>query len=149
MIAFAATIEIAAEPARVWRLLMAVSREPEWMRAVRDVTFLDDTAAYQIGARMRRRGKFLWFEMVWESEITALEPERLASFRHIGGALRGESHWRLIDTEDGCELTLASTGPAPKPLSLFPSIAEADGRAGLKGDLARLKKLIETSTRSR
>lgn len=146
MIEFTATTEIAASPAEVWQAMTDVAREPAWMRAVKMVAFVGDPSAYVVGARMRRSGRFLWFDMSWESELVEIEPEKLAVFKHVAGALQGESRWALSPTASGCQVTLASTGPAPGPMAWFPALAAAGGRAGLRGDLKRLKRVVEVSS---
>ena len=143
MITFAASTEVAAAPDAVWRVMTDIAREPEWMRAVAEVAFLSDVQAYALGARMHRRGKFLFFDMSWESELVAMEPDRRAVFKHVAGALQGESRWDLAPAAASCTVTLTSTGPAPGPLAWVPAIAAAGGRARLRGDLKRLKALVE------
>ncbi len=143
MVEFSAEVTVGASPEALWRVMSDPAREPEWMRAVTEAVFLGGATGYEVGARMRRGGRFLWFDLSWESVVAAYEPARLAVFRHEGGALRGESRWELRPTEQGCRVTLASTGPAPGPLKWAPALAAAGGRMGLRGDLARLKALVE------
>lgn len=148
MIAFSATVNIAAAPSAVWAVMTDLAREPEWMRAVGEVSFVGNVTSYEAGARMQRRGHFLWITMSWESEIVAYEPGTLAVFKHVAGSLKGESRWEIDALVSGCRVTLASTGPAPGLFAMFPALARAGGRAGLKGDLARLKKIVEAAPRA-
>lgn len=143
MIEFSAELEIGAAPDAVWRTMTDPSRESDWMRAVHNVAFVGEAEGYAIGAHMRRSGKFLWMTLSWESEVVAFEPGGLVAFRHVAGALKGESRWELTPTGSGCRVRLASAGPPPGPLTRFPGLAAAAGRAGLRGDLARLKRLVE------
>lgn len=143
MVEFAAEIDVNAPASSVWALLVDPRRESEWMRAVKEVSFVAPAHGYAAGARMRRSGGFAGIKLSWESEIAACEPDRLIVFRHVGGALSGESRWELAPTPNGCRVRLSSRGPAPKGLAWFPALAALIGRAGLKGDLSRLKRLAE------
>src|SRR5712671_5026268 len=98
-------------PEAVWRVLTDVERESQWMRAVGQVEFVGEIKRYTAGARMRRRGKFLWMDLVWDSEIEACEPRRLVRFRHAG-AIEGESRWEIEPAPEGCIVRLCSVGPA-------------------------------------
>jgi uncharacterized membrane protein len=146
-IEFSAETRINAPASSVWRLMIEAAREPEWMRAVRSAEFVGPQRGYALGACMRRRGRFLGIEIRWDSEIVALEPDRRIVFRHTGGAIGGESLWEVIPTAEGCCVRLASRGPAPRPLARFPALAAMIGRVGLRGDLARLKRLAEVPDR--
>jgi uncharacterized protein YndB with AHSA1/START domain len=147
MVEFSAAIDIAATPETVWRVMTDISREPEWMPAVRASAFIGEPQGYAVGARMRRAARFLWIDMSWESEIVRCEPDSVVVFKHVGGALKGESRWRVTPTEGGCTVVLESEGPAPGPLAWFPALAAAGGRAGLRRDLGRLKRLAEGLSR--
>lgn len=86
--------------------------------------------------------------MSWESELAEFEPVRLAVFKDDDSALKGESRWELAPAAAGCEVTLASAGPANGPLVWFPALATAGGCAGLRGDLKRLKLDVEETAPS-
>ena len=146
MVEFSAAMDIAAAPEVVWRVMTDVAREPDWMPAVRASAFIGAPQGYAVGARMRRQARFLWIDMSWESEIVRCEADRVIVFKHVGGALRGESRWLVTPTAGGCRVVLASDGPAPGPLARLPALAAAGGRAGLKRDLGRLKRLVERSS---
>jgi uncharacterized membrane protein len=147
MIEFSATSEAAAPAEQVWRIMTDIARESQWMTAVGSVAFIGDSASYAAGARMSRRGKFLWIELSWESEIVACEPPRQIRFRH-SGAIEGESRWGIESTPGGSLVELWSLGPAPGPLRWLPGVAAYGGRLGLQGDLARLKRLAESAQAS-
>jgi uncharacterized membrane protein len=147
LIEFSATREIMAPPENVWRIMTDIAREPQWMTAVGRVDFIGDPSSYAVGARMRRSGKFLWIELVWESEIVTCEPPRLIRFLH-SGAIRGESRWEIEPMSGRCRVRLWSRGPAPGPLAWLPSLAVQGGRLGLRGDLARLKRVAESAVQA-
>ncbi len=141
MVEFEASIEIAASPERVWSVLADIRKESLWMRATRSVAFIsgDD---YQAGSRMLRMGRFLGMTLRWQSDVTAVEQNRLIAFRH-DGSVEGESRWEVTASPTGSRVRLWSTGPAPGPFKWFPKLAVAAGKAGLSGDLARLKQVVE------
>lgn len=141
MVEFEASIEMAASPERVWSVLTDIRIEPLWMRACKTVAFTEGDG-YRAGSRMERTGRFLGMTLRWRSLVTDVTPNRLIAFRH-DGAVNGESRWELTPSAAGSRVRLWSTGPAPGPFKWFPALAAAGGRAGLNGDLARLKQLAE------
>jgi uncharacterized protein YndB with AHSA1/START domain len=145
MIEVAAEIEIAATPDRVWAVMTDPAHEGEWMRAVRRAEFVAGGAGYASGARMRREGRFLGRSLAWESEIVECEPGRRIAFRHVGGSVQGESHWEITPVGGGSRVRLASAGPLPRGLAFLAPLAAAGARAALRGDLRRLKRLVERS----
>jgi uncharacterized protein YndB with AHSA1/START domain len=142
MIDVTVTTEIAAPPETVWRMLIDLPREPAWMRAVEEVAFVAPASTYAPGARMRRAGRFLGIRLAWESEITEFVPNSRIVFRH-SGAISGHSRWEVEPTAQGSLVRLTSIGPAPGVLGWLPALARAGVRAGLAGDLKRLKRLVE------
>ena len=138
-----AEVAIAAEPGRVWTVMTDPSREGRWMRAVRRAEFVGQ-AGYEPGARMRRSGRFLGKRMEWESEIAECEPDRRIVFRHIAGSLRGESRWEIMRSAGGCTVRLTTEGPLPAGLGFLRPLAEMGARMALRGDLRRLKNLVES-----
>ncbi len=138
----AAEIAIAAAPDAVWAVMSDPRREPAWMRAVASAEFLG-AAGYAVGARMRRRGRFLGKAMAWASEIVECVPGRRLVFRHVAGSVRGESRWEIASADGGSRVRLASTGPLPRGLSLLRPLVAAGARAALRADLRRLKRLVE------
>ena len=145
MVTFSAEVETSAAPSRIWAVMNDISLEPSWMQAVSSVSFLDDETAYHIGALMQREGHFLGMTLRWTSEIIGFETEKLIAFRHEG-AVKGTSRWEIIPGEGGVLIRFTTDGPAPGPLKWFPALAAAGGRAGLKGDVKRLKVLAEAET---
>lgn len=141
MVEFEAQIEIAASPERVWGVLTDIRKESLWMRASKTVAFIDGDG-YRAGCRMARTGRFLGMTLRWQSDVTAVEPNRLIAFEHHG-AVKGKSRWEIMPSAAGCRVRLWSTGPAPGPFKWFPALAAAAGKAGLNGDLARLKQEVE------
>ena len=139
-----AETEIAASPETIWQIMTDAAQEGAWMRAVRSAEFIGG-GGYAIGSRMRRSGRFLGFPLTWESEISDVFPARRIVFRHVAGALRGESHWEIEPVDGGSRVRLVTKGPAPGPLAWAPALATAMVRRGLEGDLARLKRLAEAA----
>ncbi len=144
MVTFSAEIKTTASPARIWAVMTNLSLEPTWMQAVSAVSFLNGETAYRVGAQMQREGGFLGMTLRWTSEITGYEQERLIAFKHEG-AIKGTSQWEIIPEQNGAVIRFTTDGPAPGPLKWLPALAAAGGRAGLKGDVKRLKVLAETA----
>jgi len=142
MVAFAAEIDIAAPPHRVWQVLNDISLESRWMKAARETRFIAGNG-YARGARMQRRGGFMGYKLDWQSDIVEVVSERLIAFAH-SGTVQGSSRWELTPAPGGgTHVRFTSEGPAPGPLKWLPALAATAGRAGLRGDLRRLKQLVE------
>ena len=142
MVAFAAEIDIAAPPHGVWQVLNDITLEPRWMRATREVSFISGNG-YARGARMQRRGGFALYKLDWQSDIVEVVSERLIAFAHSGN-LTGTSRWELSPIPGGgTRVRFESEGPAPGFMKWLPGLAAMAGRAGLRGDLRRLKQLVE------
>jgi uncharacterized membrane protein len=142
MIEIEAEIEIAAPPEAVWAVMSDPGRESAWMKAVRRAEFLG-AAGYGPGVRMRRSGRFLGKALAWESEIANYTPARHVLFRHVGGAVKGESRWEVAPAGAGSRVRLASRGPLPRGLAWLRPLAAMAARTALRADLRRLKKLVE------
>jgi uncharacterized protein YndB with AHSA1/START domain len=144
MIEASAEVEIAASPEEIWRIMTDTAHESAWMRAVRTVEFVGRDGGYETGRRMRR-SRFLGFGIAWESEISEVIPARRLVFRHVAGALRGESRWEIDPLAAGSRVRLVTKGPAAGVLAWAPALATAATRLGLRSDLARLKRLAEAA----
>ena len=145
MVTFSAEITTTASPAQIWAVMSDISRESIWMQAVSSVSFLNDETSYRVGADMQREGHFLGMTLRWTSEITEYEQGRIIAFRHEG-AIKGTSHWEIIPEGDKTLIKFTTNGPAPGPLKWFAALAAAGGRAGLKGDVKRLKAVVEAAS---
>jgi uncharacterized protein YndB with AHSA1/START domain len=106
---YTTTIDIAADPEAVWRVLIDVERWPDWTPTVRKATRLDD-GPFGIGSRTRLRQPRLP-AAVWEvTEIDA--PRRFTWVSRSPGVRITADH--LLEPHDGITkvvLGVAQEGP--------------------------------------
>jgi len=80
---------------RVWSLIFAPERWPEWWRGVEQVEKLKDGDANHVGAIHRYTWKSkLPYRLIFEMETTRVEPCRLLEGRAIG-ELQGQGRWQF------------------------------------------------------
>jgi uncharacterized protein YndB with AHSA1/START domain len=106
---FSISVDIDADPERVWNTLTDVERWPEWTASMRSVERLD-TGPFGPDSRVRIQQPRLP-AAVWQ--VTQFEPS--VSFTWVGesGGVRTEGYHRLVQGPDGLtvELGVAQTGP--------------------------------------
>ena len=95
------TIQVAASPAVLYRLVSDVERIGEWSPECRSAVWLDDRRG--VGARFRGRSR--WGANRWSRicEVLVDEPEREFSWRTVpGGPLTADSSiWGFVLEPDG------------------------------------------------
>ena len=86
---------------RVWDVLLATERYPEWWKGVRNVTELEPGGEHGIGAlsRFEWRSK-LPYTLVFDTRVTRSEPPYLLEGQAIG-ELEGVGVWRLFSSPVG------------------------------------------------
>jgi hypothetical protein len=95
------TIEIAAEPDLVWRLLLDCIRWPSWYRHCADVSILRGGPVLDANAKFR----FKTIGFYFEPEITAFQPSRMLVWYAKGPAgTRGAHAWYIEPTPGGCRV---------------------------------------------
>ena len=99
---FTTTIDIAAAPAAVWRVLADVERWHEWTASIRRIERLD-TAAIGVGSRVRieqpRLRAAVWTVTDWRPELGFSWVSRNP------GVVAGADH-SIEPTAGGCRVTL-------------------------------------------
>lgn len=84
-----------AQQERVWNLIFAPERWPEWWRGVEKVEKLQEGDANHVGAIHRYTWKSkLPYRLVFEMETTRVDPCTLLEGRAIG-ELQGQGRWQL------------------------------------------------------
>lgn len=91
------SIEIAAAPADVWSVMVAVERWPEWTASITAVERLD-AGPLAVGSRVRVRQPRLPVA-VWT--VTVLEPGRFFEWRNTSPGLLSVGGHRVEPTDDG------------------------------------------------
>lgn len=97
-------IEIAADPATIFRYAAATERWPEYLPHYRFVRVLDDRGAVRIVEMGARRG---WIPIRWVAEQTNDSARPLIAFRHLRGWTRGmEVEWRFLPSRAGTRVEI-------------------------------------------
>lgn len=111
-------MDVAAEPATVWRTWVDVVGWPTWTPTVSSVERLDDTE-FGVGSRVRitqpRMAPAVWEVVDCEPDLSFVWACRVAGTRLVAG------HWARPAGEGRCtvELTLDHTGGLAPLLDLF------------------------------
>lgn len=144
----AASIDITAPTASVWRVVADVRRTGEWSPECRRVIPIGGRVhqgAWLLG--LNRRGSTRWPTL---SRVTRFDPEREISWRV--GTNRSQWGYTLRATDAGCELT--STRRTPNGVGAFASWFtrtflggqtnhDEELAAGIRASLERIRSLVE------
>jgi uncharacterized membrane protein len=105
---FTTSVEIDADPERVWNTLIDVERWPDWTASMRSVKRLD-TGPFGPDSRVRIEQPRMP-PVVWQ--VTQYEPGTSFTWVSARGGVRTEAYHRLVRGPEGLsvELGLAQTG---------------------------------------
>lgn len=133
------TKRFAAAPEKIASIMFDPSRDPEWIGGVEKAMMLTG-GLYDVGARIRREGKFLGREIAWVTETTAYDPGEWTEMCIIEGPFSGDVEYRIKADSGGAMVTLINRGA----MANFPDfIAGPVVRMGMAGDLKRLAAIVE------
>ena len=97
-------IEIAADPATIYRFASATERWPEFLPHYRSVRVLEDRGASRVVEMAARRD---WIPIRWTARQTNDPIRPHIAFRHVRGWTRGmEVEWRFEPTSGGTRVTI-------------------------------------------
>ena len=100
---FDITVDIAAPPERVWKVMTDVELWPEWTESVQTVKRLDN-GPFRVGSRARiKQPKFL--PAVWE--VTELDPGRSFTWVTRSPGMVASGRHRVEPTAKGSRATLS------------------------------------------
>ena len=106
---FETTIDIDADPERVWATLVDVERWPQWTASMRELTYLDGDGLAP-GRRVRIRQPRLP-ALVWE--VSELDPGRCFSWRAESPGVTSEGVHLVRSTAAGTSVTLGIRHSGP------------------------------------
>jgi carbon monoxide dehydrogenase subunit G len=132
--------EIDAPPEKVAAIMFDAERDPQWIGGAKKAQKLTP-GPYGVGTKVRREGAFLGRSFSWTTEVTELTSERLVRMKHIAGPFKGGVDYSIEPKGRGSDVTIRNYGEAS---FWFPFMATMM-RASVRGDLGRLKALVETS----
>jgi hypothetical protein len=144
----AESVEIAAAPEAVYRVVSDVTRLPEWAAETVRCRWLGSATGPVVGARFRgvnRRGPVRWSTTC---TVTAAEPGRAFAFRVALAGLIPVAEWRydLEPAGEGCRVTESTLDLRPRGTRLVTSTVigvrdrPAHNRANMRRTLDQLKR---------
>lgn len=150
----AATIDVAAPPARVWSLVSDVTRMSEWSPVCLRSEWLGDSDGPEVGARFVGHNRLNGARWSRECVVTAADPGREFAFHTL---FRGSesTRWRYLfePTEDGTRVVESYEAlVVPRWVRAFrrvpgmPKRSLRQARRGMELTLERLKAAAEHST---
>ena len=104
----------------------------------------DPRGPVHVGMRTHEVMRFFGRTIEVTAEIVALEPGRRVSFRSLAGPLQAEGDRTVDVVSSGSRFTYAAVAYLTGLLGLFAPLVTRSFRKRAKGDLARLKRILET-----
>jgi len=124
---------------------MDPSNATRWYRNITQVTWVTEPPL-AIGSRMRFRARFLGRTLAYTYEIRELVPDERLVMGMSDGPFAMETTYAFADTPTGTRMTLRNRGEPEGFMSMMRPMLEASMRRANRGDLARLKALLERGT---
>jgi uncharacterized protein YndB with AHSA1/START domain len=132
---------VKAPPERVFALICAPERLPEWNVSVEHARRVTPDEPVGIGSRAIMSGRILGQSLESETEVIEFESPTAFATRAIRGP-RLTTHFALDPVEDGTQVTIDVTGEVPGG-KLGERLAEGFLRRELTASLQRLQGLGE------
>jgi uncharacterized membrane protein len=146
------SIVINRSPEDVFAFLAVRNNDAVWMSAVVESEWLDPSARLAVGRRGRMAMKMFGRRTEYVDEVTTYEPGKRIAHRTVEGPLQLDTACLCEPAGSGaCRTTVVAE--AERMFGAFgrvvdPLIAKLM-RRGFKGDLTKLKEILEASTQDR
>jgi uncharacterized protein YndB with AHSA1/START domain len=147
-----ATVEVRADPHRLWAMVTDVTRMGEWSPETKRVEWLDGAGGPAVGARFKghnQRGRSKWSTVC---EVIESEPGRAFAFA-VGKAAKPQTVWRYRFTPIDGGVQVTESFELTKPLGFFARLVtrltigvgdrRADLEEGARTTLAAIKRAAE------
>src|SRR5690242_6806994 len=134
------TIEISRPPEDVFAYLSDVETLPRWQKSLLEARA---DGPFEQGTRIVEKRSLFGRQAETELEVTALEPPRRLTLKTIRGPVELEVDHQLEPNGTGTTLHVTAAGKAKGALRFAGPAVAAGARQELKGDLERLKALLE------
>jgi hypothetical protein len=147
MLDVTAMTEIAAEPATVSAYAFEPTNDPRWIGGISEA-HLQTPRPIGRGTRVQRLAKFLGRTIDYVLEVTSFEPERTMVMESVKGPFPMRVTYRFEPAGTG--LTKASIrveGTASKYYGIADWLMAPMVRRNIRGDLKRLKTIVESQSR--
>jgi uncharacterized membrane protein len=123
--------------AEVFSYVTDIRNLPSWQESAVGAEWIEE------GSRFREQRNFLGRTAESELEVTALEPDRRFDVRAVSGPFRFEIAHTFEERDGGALLRVAAEAKVGGVLRLAASMAGNQAQRQLRGDLERLKQLLE------
>jgi uncharacterized membrane protein len=123
--------------ADVFAFVTEVGNLPKWQESAVSAEWIER------GARFRERRNFLGRTAQSEMEVTALEPDRRFDVRAVSGPVRFEIQHSFAERDGGTLLRIEARARVGGVLRFAASAARGQAQRQLRGDLDRLKQVLE------
>jgi carbon monoxide dehydrogenase subunit G len=142
MVRFELSVDVNRRVHEVWEYLIEPENVPEWQSSAVSAHKVSD-GPIGAGTKLEDERRFLGRRATSEVEVSEFEPERLFTLHGISGPVQFTVRHRLEEHEGGTHLHVeAEADPGGVGRFLRPMIERA-AEHELKGDFARLKKILE------
>jgi carbon monoxide dehydrogenase subunit G len=143
MLRFQLTVNIARPVHEVWDYLTNPENVPDWQASALSSHQLSE-GSMGVGTHLEDERRFLGRRARSEVEVTEYEPERLFTLHGLSGPVRFTVRHRLEEAGGGTRLRIeAEADPGGLGRLVRPMIDRA-AEHELKGDFARLKRILES-----
>ena len=137
---------IARPPGDIARVMYDPDRDPGWMKAVATTERLDP--GLDVGARVRRRARFLGRDIAWITTVREHDPPHRLVLDIADGPFTGEIVYEIRPEGAGSVVSIRNVG-TPGQFAWMPvAITRAAMRSALGKDLARLERLVTSDERT-
>jgi uncharacterized protein YndB with AHSA1/START domain len=127
-----ATIEIDADPQRVWDFMTDPEHEPEWIGGLKTAR-LQGEPPLRKGSRVERVAGFLGKRIEYVNEVTTLDPPRTLEMRSV----KAPFPMHITYTLDGSTVSNRVRGGGIRLMAPFV-------RRNIQRDLRNLKRILES-----
>lgn len=116
----------------------------EWIGALRDVRLVTE-GEFGVGSQVLRVASFLGRRIGYVNEIAALEPGRRLVMRSVKAPFPMTVTYEWEDVPDGTLMRIRTQGDASGFYRVAGPLLDVAVRRGVGRDLARLRRLLESS----
>jgi uncharacterized membrane protein len=118
--------------------------DPSWIGALRDVR-LETDGPFGVGSRVARVASFLGRRIEYVNEVAEYEPGRRLLMRSVKAPFPMTVLYEFEDAGDGTRVRIRAGGDASGFYRLAGPLLDRAVARGIRGDLARLKALLESA----
>jgi uncharacterized membrane protein len=117
--------------------------DPTWIRALKDVRLVSD-GPFGVGSRVARVAGFLGREIEYVNEITEWDGDRRLAMKSVKAPFPMTVVYEFEDADGGGTLMrIRAGGDASGFYRLAGPLLNGAVKRGIRGDLARLKEILE------